>query len=467
MGRTRGIRQREPWYDVRVRWFSPSWLRGLSKDTQFWYALLLVGLIPALLIGNSWLLLRAVHRDVNFVLRRESALVQNALEPFLPVLLQDLETLRERLEHVIRNAPEIVSATVVIPEASGTFALLASTVRDPTPDLASPLNALVLATGESHAVLVRDPGSGVNAWSVVAPVREGTRIVALTNFKISVEDVAVILQRTTRDSLLLLAATVVVVLLLLLNHFRFFASARLLRKLQEVDRMKDEFIALASHELRTPLTTIRGYAELLREAVEEQSAGAVGLKEAEVVLRETHHLNELVDDLLDVSRIQQGRMLFEMQEVALPDVVRAVVEVLTPKAQEKGLTLRYESPDTPLVVSADPQRLRQVFVNLVENAVKYTLKGSVTVRHEVRGKHVATMVSDTGVGMTPEERERLFEKFYRIRDEETRTIRGTGLGLWITQQMVERLGGKIYVDSVKGQGSQFTVLLPLLRAEAT
>lgn len=418
-------------------------------------------LIPLLLVGNSLVLLRAIHRDANFVLRREAALVESALAPFLVELFRDPDRLRERLTKLRQSAPEIVNLSLVIPEAPGAFSVLASTSVDPAPDALSPLNAIVLTTGESHAALVRDPGEGANVWSVVAPVRDGERIAALMHVKISTADVTAILKRTTRDSFLILIATILVALLLLVNHARFFEYAQIARKLRELNQMKDDFISIASHELRTPLTTIRGFTHLLKEALREAQV-TVGQREVGMVLREVNRLSDLVEDLLNVSRIEQGRIQFELQPVSLKTTLRVVTENFRSQASSKGLTLTYAEPAADLAVFADPKRLTEVFVNLVGNAVKYTQQGSVTIRHEVAGERVKTLIQDTGVGMSPEEREHLFEKFYRIRETQTRDITGTGLGLWIAQQIIERLGGKIYVDSIKGQGSQFTVLLPLL-----
>jgi signal transduction histidine kinase len=200
---------------------------------------------------------------------------------------------------------------------------------------------------------------------------------------------------------------------------------------------------------------------MLKEA-QLQRAPEKTMTEVDLLLAEIDRLSALVDDLLDVTRIQQGRVRFDLQPVSLHGLLSGVVDVLRHEVERKGLTLRYDPPDRELRVSADPQRLRQVFVNIVGNAIKYTEKGEVSLRHEVRGNNVATMVTDTGIGMSPEDREQLFSKFYRIRTTETQKISGTGLGLWITKQIIEHLGGKIYTDSMKERGSQFTVLLPLL-----
>ena len=455
------------WYSDEVTRELSLWRSIRQLGVEFWYALAVVILIPLLLIANTWLLLRAMHRDVNFALRREAALLESALDPFLVQLLNQPAVLRERLGSLRTAAPEILSATVLVVDRArpGVFTPLASTAGDPSQESVSPLNAFVLSTGEPHATLVRDRETGTNAWSVIAPLHRGTEIPALFAVKVSTKDIDVLLSRTTRVAVIVLVGTVVVTILLLLNHVRFFAYVALVRKLREVDRMKDEFISMASHELRGPLTTVKGYASMLKEA-QLQRAPEKTMTEVDLLLAEIDRLSALVDDLLDVTRIQQGRVRFDLQPVSLHGLLSGVVDVLRHEVERKGLTLRYDPPDRELRVSADPQRLQQVFVNIVGNAIKYTEKGEVSIRHEVRGNNVATMVTDTGIGMSPEDREQLFSKFYRIRTTETQKISGTGLGLWITKQIIEHLGGKIYTDSMKERGSQFTVLLPLL-AEGT
>ena len=224
--------------------------------------------------------------------------------------------------------------------------------------------------------------------------------------------------------------------------------------------MKDEFISIASHELRTPITAIKGYVSMVQD-------GSYGPVSARIhdglgnVVQSSDRLGQLVEDLLDVSRIEQGRLPIKMSQVIPQVAAQATVLELTPMAKAKGLELTLVvPPDLPLVL-ADPDKLHQVLVNLVGNAIKYTESGAVEVRLIAQAPWVAIRVKDTGIGMSVDAQAHLFEKFYRIQSDATAKIRGSGLGLWITKQLVELMHGKIEVQSIEGTGTQVIVRLPV------
>jgi signal transduction histidine kinase len=170
-----------------------------------------------------------------------------------------------------------------------------------------------------------------------------------------------------------------------------------------------------------------------------------------------------VEDLLEVSRIEQGRMQMTLEPIQAEEVITEIVEQLHYEAEKKGLVFEFKKPAALLpMVLADRGRFKQVLINLCSNGIKYTQKGSVTVTTEPKeGGMVEIRVMDTGFGMSAEAREKLFSKFYRVRTDETRSIPGTGLGLWITKQIVELMKGKIYVDSIEKVGTQVSVDLPV------
>jgi signal transduction histidine kinase len=228
-----------------------------------------------------------------------------------------------------------------------------------------------------------------------------------------------------------------------------------------VDQLKDDFISMASHELRTPLTIIKGYAEFVSEAPE---ISAETRDYVDKISIGTQQLDSLVADILDVSRIEQGRMSFKMEKLNPTELIDSVVASLVLPAKEKGLNISFDKTkiENNQFINVDVDRLKQVLVNLVGNAVKYTPKGEVVVHQYTEKGNLNIRISDTGIGMTEEERARLFEKFYRIRIKETEDIRGTGLGLWITAKMVKEMGGKISVESIKGVGSHFVISFPIV-----
>ena len=229
--------------------------------------------------------------------------------------------------------------------------------------------------------------------------------------------------------------------------------------LKELERLKDEFVFIAAHELRTPVTAIRGYAEMLGDASKELPEQA---KEFVMRLQQSGgRLAMLVNDLLEVARSQAGRLKVQTSPQDLVAIITATLAELKPLAEEKRHTISF-SPPAPLPpVLADKDKLQEVMVNLVGNAIKYTPpQGKVEVGLKVAGQSIITWVKDNGIGIGPDDQAKLFQRFFRVESDETRHIQGTGLGLFIVRQIVEHMNGKIWVESAKGQGSTFYFTLP-------
>src|SRR5215469_9342776 len=232
-------------------------------------------------------------------------------------------------------------------------------------------------------------------------------------------------------------------------------------KEREAERIKDEFVSLVSHELRTPLTSIKGYVDLLIDG----DAGEVTEEQREfleIVKSNSDRLVMLVNDLLDVSRIEAGRINLRLQPVDLVGSINEVATSLRPLMEQKRQPLRLELPEDLPNVRADRDRVAEIVTNLLSNAHKYTLEGgSITVRAQVVGHEVQVEVSDTGVGMTPDERDKLFTKFFRAQNPATQDVSGTGLGLNIVKSLVDKQGGRIWVTSEPMKGSTFTFTIPI------
>ena len=230
-----------------------------------------------------------------------------------------------------------------------------------------------------------------------------------------------------------------------------------LERLREFDRLKDEFIAIVSHELRTPLTSVYGAAVTLREhELDDERRNAL----LEIVSTESARLARLLDDILWVSRLDSGRADTFITRVEAAPIIADVADA-TRTHLPPGLSLEVRQPPEVPPVAADPDKLRQVLVNLVENAVKYSGQGRIEVRLEQQNGRMRFSVSDEGLGIPPEEHERIFDKFHRLDPDMTHGVGGTGLGLYICRELVERMNGRIWVDSERGKGATFTFELPL------
>jgi signal transduction histidine kinase/FixJ family two-component response regulator len=222
-----------------------------------------------------------------------------------------------------------------------------------------------------------------------------------------------------------------------------------------LERLKSEFVATASHELRSPLTSIKGFIELLAA---DASLSGRQKEFVDIVAVSTNRLVDLVNDLLDVARVEAGRAEVHRRPTDLREVVREVVTLMRPRIDDKAQQLTIELPDELPAALADPARIRQVLTNLLTNAHLYTAKGgTIAVALRDAGRHVALDVADDGRGMTAEEARHVFDRFYRAGDGDGG---GTGLGLAIVQSLVELHDGEIDLDTAPGRGSRFTVLIP-------
>jgi signal transduction histidine kinase len=207
------------------------------------------------------------------------------------------------------------------------------------------------------------------------------------------------------------------------------------------------------HELRAPLTAIRGYASMIVEATTTKDSVR---PQAETILQSAERLIALVSDFLTMSTLEQAKVP-ELVSVDLVTVAGAVVSELTPLAQEKHLTLAVRARDMSCHIYAEPKMLRQILTNLIGNAIKYTPRGHIEVVLEAQGRMMEVRIKDTGLGMSAEDQARLFAPFTRVGDQTSQAIVGTGLGMWITKLMVERLQGTIGIESIKGVGTHVVV----------
>lgn len=232
-------------------------------------------------------------------------------------------------------------------------------------------------------------------------------------------------------------------------------------QLRSVDRSKTEFLNIASHQLYTPLTALRGYLSMLREGdygvipAEQQSV-------IDILEKSTDRLIELVRNLLDISRIESGRLVLDLESIDVAHMIKEIVSDLLPNALSKKIKLELEGADQHIRVVGDSQRLRQVFLNIIDNAIKYTNEGYVKIKLASDNQTVTVAATDTGKGISAQEMSKLFTKFSRLVGAEHYHTEGSGLGLYVARQILREHAGEISAASPgQGQGSTFTIKLPL------
>lgn len=321
------------------------------------------------------------------------------------------------------------------------FVIVNEETREPAPSpVERALREGIIVGLANHTVLVRPDGTELAIADSAAPIVDGRGRTVGVVMAFQDETIRRFNERTRRE---------------LLGRER---TAR--ERAEEANRVKDEFLAVLSHELRTPLNAMLGWVELLRadEIGEEELQRGL-----EVIDRNAKDQLRLVEELLDVSRIASGRMDLEVSEVDLLVLVRAALESVDLAARAKDLDLRIEAPDERVVVVGDEGRLQQALWNVLSNAVKFSSRGgSVTVRVQRMRSRAAVVVRDTGVGLTEEQLEHLFEPFWQGHSATTRAHRGLGLGLSIVRRILEVHGGWVECASDgRDRGATFTLWLPI------
>jgi signal transduction histidine kinase len=230
------------------------------------------------------------------------------------------------------------------------------------------------------------------------------------------------------------------------------------KKLKELDRLKTEFLSIVSHELKTPLTAMRTSSEFLRES--DECSIPVRRQMLDIIIRNIDRQSRMVDDLLDISRIESNRMKFHKESLDIEETVNTSLEMLSAVIKEKSMNILVEIPDDLPQVYTDRDKLVQVFVNLLNNAAKFSKKnGNIRITAQDDSDLVRISVSDDGIGMSPEELEKIFDKFYQIDSTSTRKVGGSGLGLSIVKGIIEGQGGSIVATSEQGKGSTFIFTL--------
>lgn len=238
-------------------------------------------------------------------------------------------------------------------------------------------------------------------------------------------------------------------------------------RLQELDRMKDEFVSTVSHELRTPLTSIRAFSEILRSSPDLPKHERQEF--LEIVVKETERLTRLINQMLDLAKIEARHLEWHMEDVDLRQIIEDAVAAVSQLFNERKIELKAQLPPVAAMVNADRDRIMQVVINLLSNAAKFCEPelGRVDVNLVVEQDTLRVTVVDNGPGIPPEQATHIFDKFHQVTAKQMSKPRGTGLGLAITKLIVEHHGGKIWVESTVGQGSTFVFLLPALQTVAT
>jgi two-component system phosphate regulon sensor histidine kinase PhoR len=225
--------------------------------------------------------------------------------------------------------------------------------------------------------------------------------------------------------------------------------------IKKLGQVKKDFVTNVSHELRTPLTAIKGYVETLETEIGPEQKGYV-----DIIKRNIERLINIVTDLLTLSQVEEKSVALEIEEVDVRTLAEYAFKIFEPRAREKNLSMELRAEPHLPRLKGDPFRLEQLLINLIDNAVKYTERGTITISLRPQNNNVIFEVQDTGTGISQEHLDRIFERFYVVDKSRSRKMGGTGLGLSIVKHIVQLHNGQIQVESSPGKGTKFTVILP-------
>ncbi len=433
-------------------------LTFIRENPRIIYSLVLLVFVPAAFFFNTYRLISGMEQDIDRITQRKAVLAEKIINTVVAEHVHDRVRLQNTVNGITAGSDEILSLAILWPEENFSQFRVVATSEAETLDQTTGDVQYMLAWNKSEGIAFLDSDDRGRFWRVTRLLEDaaGTKV-GLVTMTFSLRDSDALIESTVNRSYLVLLITVIVVLLLVSNQARLFGYVLTLNKLKEVDEMKDNLVSMASHELRSPLTAIKGYLELLKDkhlTLDEEAE-----KYFSNISHSVDRLNTLVKDMLEVSRLEGNRVPLNLTAFDPRELIVQSVEELRSQAIEKKLELTVLDIEA-VTVHADEDRTREILVNLIGNALKYTPKGSVTITGKSKDKEYLITVADTGFGISAEDQKRLFQKFSRIQNAQTQTIMGTGLGLWITNELAIKMGGAITVESIEGVGSHFTLHLP-------
>lgn len=438
-----------------------------KEKLEIIYTIGVILAIPALVTLNTILLVRSTRSAFNNELRRKADLVNAVIAESAATNLKagNFDLLGNSLQHLEISQPAI-TGTRIIRQTNGTPNVVArATSASDQLDIGTKLQIQIAYERKlpiAKLVNLINNGQKAQAWNVITPAVDSTtkEVIAVVSTNILTTDAQEAIDKAFATSFLVLIVSIIVIIALLFRHFRLVGNIQLLARQREINQTMSDFLSVATHELKAPASIIKGYVSNvmdgmygpINDEINDQLKTAVG---------QTDRLNGLVQDLLNVSRIEQGRVEYTYSAVDSTKLLAMIYENYKIFAVKKGLVLKLETNAPMPLVKADEGRLQEVFTNIIDNAIKYTAKGTVTISQRSDHTGVLTTIKDTGFGLSAEARKRLFQRFYRVKTEETKGIGGTGLGLWIIKQYITAMDGKIDVESMEGAGSAFIVTMPL------
>jgi len=432
-------------------------IRYVVMHPQFSLTLLLIVIIPLSFLISGQKFLDVARGNQKFLERERIGMLHDIFVSRLESPDLNIESVKRELLNITEQNPDIVIFLIIRKEANG-YIIFASKNLDDVGTVVEDMSKFQsVHTDPERTISFEFAENGIRFWQSyrLASAPDGEEYYIYT--QTSLENVDRALGEGITQTYYLLGIVMIVILFLLYRHMKLIDYSYLYRETKQANEMKDMFTNMIAHELRAPLTAMKGYASMVRERQDipddvrgygqkiEDSAGRLVL---------------IINDLLDVARIHSGKLTVKPTETNVQDTITSVLEIMKKSASEKDIVLSQEVIIPDLRIHADPMRLHQALTNLVSNSIKYTKSGSITLAIEDRDDRIEIRVKDTGSGISAENQQSLFKPFFRVSSADVDNTVGTGLGMWITKQLIELMKGSIAVESIKGVGTHIVVTLP-------
>lgn len=422
---------------------------------QIQFALILVLVLPIAFLYTSNAFLEAGKANQDKLQRDRIGLLHDSFVSLLSGTDFSVEIAQTQMQEVASLNPDITKFRLVQVTEEGDFKIIAALDPELVGQLEESVGVYQTASVRfDESLIFPYISNGVRYWQSVRAIRapQATYFILSEN---SFAQVDSYLEQQEQGAYYTLILVYLFMLLIAYWHIKTTNYQHLYQEAQTAIKTKDLFTNMIAHELRAPLTAIRGYASMLSES----ELSAEQAKYSTRIGSSSERLLAIVNDLLDVARIQSGKLQVETATVEISAVAQAVADELASMASDKNLTVSSDI-NQDLKVQADPKRLHQVLTNIVSNSIKYTKSGSVVLGANEKGSVVELRIKDTGMGISAEDQQKLFAPFYRVENQDVSSITGTGLGMWITRQFVELMNGSIAVESIKDVGTHVVITLP-------
>lgn len=435
-----------------------SGLRYVRDHPQLLTTLVLITVIPVAFLVSGQQFLNAARDNQERLEKDRIGMMHDLFASFMRSSTFNPTLIQIEIESLSALNPDITKFHVARKEGKD-VRIIAALDREQINTLATEPNTYRIGnTNPNESIISPYAAHGVRYWQSFRLVSTDTNSDYYIFIETSLAHIDSLFADRIMKAYYWLIGLIVIVLLLLFRHVRLIDYGYLYRETKKANEMKDLFTNMIAHELRAPLTAMRGYASMIRERAGIDDTTKKNATEIEAA---AGRLVVVVSDLLDVARIQSGKLAIENADVHLSGLVRSVVEAMQPEAAKKHIELFVQDAAGDVRVIGDEKRLYQAFTNLVSNAIKYTKEGTITVALERFKDRIEIRVKDTGMGISSEHQKELFAPYSRITNDETKAITGTGLGMWITKQLIELMGGSIGVESIKNVGTHVVVTLPV------